>query len=107
MDAPHTDKPNHTPAGSRDALRGQALRRLKNRRDFRAHLSAYLLINVIVWGGWVMNGLNSGRWPAPWPVFLTFGWGIVIAFNAYSVYHRRPITENDVRREMEHHGRTS
>jgi hypothetical protein len=66
-----------------------------------------LLINLIVWTGWAINGLNSGRWQAPWPVFLTLGWGIVIAFNAFSVYHRRPITENDVRREMEHHGRTS
>ena len=34
-------------------------------------------------------------------VFLTLAWGIGIVMNAWEVYFRRPITEADVRREIE------
>ena len=37
-------------AGDEDALREQAVRRLKKRRDFHSHLFMYLLINVMLWG---------------------------------------------------------
>jgi hypothetical protein len=44
--------------------------------------------------------LSSHSW-WPWPIFVTLGWGIGIALNAWDVYGRRPITEADVRREMQ------
>jgi len=83
------------------ALREQALRRLKKRRDFKAHAFVYLLANVAVWSVWVTIGLTSHSW-WPWPVFMTLGWGIGIALNAWDVFLRRAISEADVRREMEH-----
>jgi hypothetical protein len=36
-----------------------------------------------------------------WPVFPMLGWGIAVAFNAWDVYGRRPLTEDQIRREME------
>lgn len=86
--------------GEPDALRDEALRRLKARRDFKAHAFAYLLINLVVWTVWLIIGLNSGSW-WPWPVFVTLGWGIGFAFNAWDVYLRKPITEADVASEIE------
>lgn len=34
-------------------------------------------------------------------VFPLLGWGIAVAFNAWDVYGRRPVTEDQIRREME------
>jgi hypothetical protein len=87
-------------ASSPELLREQALRQLKKRRDFTAHVFAYVLVNLVVWGIWFVIGLSSHSW-WPWPVFVTLGWGIGIAFNAWDVYLRRPITEDEVRRQMQ------
>lgn len=84
-----------------DALREQALRRLKKRRDLKTHALVYLLVNAVVWGTWAVIGVSSHSW-FPWPVFMTFFWGIGLVMNAWDVYLRRPITEDEVRREMEH-----
>lgn len=83
--------------------REQAVRRLKKRRDFRAHLTSYLVVNVAVWGIWTVIGVSSGSW-FPWPVFVTLGWGIGLAMNAWDVYLRQPISEEEIRREMDRLG---
>jgi fatty acid desaturase len=84
-----------------DALREQALERLKKRRDFKAHLFVYVLVNAVVWGVWLVIAASSHSW-WPWPVFLTLFWGIGLVMNAWDVYVRKPITEDEVRREIEH-----
>lgn len=88
-----------------DALRQQALRRLKKRRDFKTHAVVYILVNAVVWGIWAVVGATSHSW-WPWPVFVTLGWGIGLAMNAWDVYFRRPITEEELRHEIEHLGGT-
>ena len=79
------------PVGDRE----QALRSLKKRRDFTSHLVAFVVINAAVWAIWAMTG--SGY---PWPAWLTGFWTIGLVMNAWDVYLRRPITEDDVKREM-------
>jgi hypothetical protein len=103
MDANETDVAEEVVGSSPEVLREQALRRLKKRRDFKAHAFAYLLINLVVWAIWLVIGLTSHSW-WPWPVFMTLGWGIGVAFNAWDVYVRRPITEDELQREMERLG---
>ena len=90
-----------------EALREQALRRLKQRRDFKAHALIYVLVNAVVWTIWTIVALSSHSW-WPWPVFITLGWGIGLVMNAWDVYVRRPITEDELQREIAHlsqHGR--
>ena len=36
-----------------------------------------------------------------WPVFPLLGWGIGLGFNAWDTYGRRPISEEQIRREAE------
>jgi 2TM domain len=36
-----------------------------------------------------------------WPVFPILGWGIGVAANAWDVYGRKPITEDEIRREAD------
>ena len=87
-------------ATSPEGLRDQALRSLKKRRDFHTHAFVYLTINILVWGVWAIIGATSGGW-FPWPLWITLGWGIGLAFNAWDVYVRRPITETELQREID------
>jgi uncharacterized membrane protein len=80
-------------------LRSQAVRRLHLRRQFHAHLTAYVLVNVLLVAVWLVVAVTAGVW-FPWPVFPILGWGIGLAFHARSVY-ARPISEADIQREVE------
>ncbi|MHB8233163.1 MAG: 2TM domain-containing protein [Solirubrobacteraceae bacterium] len=79
------------PASERDA----ALLRLKKKRDLRGHAFAFVVINAAVWGIWAATGAGD-----LWPMWLTGIWAIGLVFNAWDVYFRKPITEEDVRREV-------
>ncbi len=84
------------------ALREQAIRQLRKRRDFRRHVMVYVLVNaflVVVWA------VTSGTGAFFWPVFPMAGWGIAVVANAYDVYLGSDFTEAEIRREMEHLGR--
>jgi 2TM domain len=39
--------------------------------------------------------------PPSWPIFPILGWGIGVAANAWDVYGRKPITEEEIRREAD------
>jgi hypothetical protein len=86
--------------GSSEVPREQALRQVKKRRDFQAHAFAYVVVNVVLWGVWAIIGVTSHSW-YPWPLWVTLGWGLGLTFNAWDVYFRRPITEQEIRREMD------
>lgn len=87
-------------ASSPEALREQALERLKKRRDFKAHALVYALVNTVVWGVWAAIGISSHSW-WPWPLFMTLFWGIGLVMNGWDVYWRRPITEQELQHEIE------
>jgi hypothetical protein len=93
-----TDDHEEVLGSTPDAIREQALVRLKKRRDFRSHLVVYILVNAVVWGTWVVIAASSGGW-WPWPVFLTLFWGIGVVMNAWDVW-RGDFTEAQVSREM-------
>jgi 2TM domain len=81
---------------SEDQLREQAIKVANKKRDFRTHLVAYVLVNALLVGIWAISG--AGYF---WPMWVIGGWGIGVAFNAWDVYGRRPMTEEQIQREME------
>ena len=81
-----------------DELRARAVRRLKKRRDFKAHLLMYVLVNaflVVIWAMTMPDGFF-------WPVFPIVGWGIGVVANAYDVFVAEDLTEDQIQREMDH-----
>jgi hypothetical protein len=82
------------------APRDRAVQQLKKRRDFLAHLLVYVLVNAFVVGIWALTG-DHGFF---WPVFLIGAWGIGLVMNAWDVYWRRDITEEDIQREIRREG---
>jgi uncharacterized membrane protein len=77
-------------------LREKAIERLKKKRDFQTHVLIYVAVNaflVVIWA------VTSGGFF--WPIFPILGWGIAVLANAWDVYGRRPISEEEIRREAD------
>ena len=83
-----------------EQLRKHALASLKRKRDFKAQIVVFVLINILLWGIWVIGGIE-GDFGFPWPVFATVGWGIGLVMQGWSIYHSGPPTEADVQAEVE------
>jgi 2TM domain len=84
--------------GSEQELRNQAVERLKKKRDFKTHVLIYVLVNaflIVIWA------VTSGGDTLFWPIFPILGWGVGLAANAWDVYGRKPITEDEIRREQD------
>ena len=76
--------------------REAAVKRVKARRDFKAHVAAYVIVNLFLVGIWALG--DRGFF---WPIWVMLAWGIGLAFNAWDVYFRKPISEEEIQREME------
>lgn len=77
--------------------RAAALKRLSERRDFGSNIVAYVVVNLALVAIWYFTGRGYF-----WPVWILGCWGIGLVLHAWSIWGRRPITEEDVRREMTH-----
>src|SRR5262249_2107361 len=77
--------------------RDRALAQLKKRRDPHGHILAYLLVNGFLVPIWAITGVHGFFWP----VLLMAAEGARLVKNAWDVYWRPEITEQDIRHEME------
>ena len=57
----------------------------------------YLAVNATLVAIWAITS-DGGLF---WPIFPILGWGIGLAANAWDVYGRKPITEDEIRQEQE------
>lgn len=88
------------PQGAQDAgdsLREKAVKRIKQKRDFRQQLLTYLAVNAFLVAIWAVSGAGFF-----WPVFPIVGWGLFgIVPHAWRVYGSRDeITEDQIQEEM-------
>lgn len=79
-----------------DELYREARRRVKDRREFWQHVVSYVIVNAFLIGIWAITG--GGYF---WPGWVLFGWGIRLVFHAWNTFGQKPITDEDIRREME------
>ena len=84
-------------ADREQVLRDKAVRQLKKQRDFRSHVLIYILVNTFFVVIWLLTDPNGFFWP----MFPIAGWGIGVIMNAWDVYGRQEITEQDIHREMD------
>jgi hypothetical protein len=84
---------------SDEELRTLAIRRLKKKRDFWAHLAAYIIVNAFLVGVWYFTSGRDGGYF--WPIWVMLGWGIGVAFNAWDAFARGGVSEEEIQREME------
>ena len=82
---------------SDESEREQARRRLQKKRKFVGDLVGYVVINLFLVGVWWVTG--AGYF---WPGWVMAGWGVLLILDAWDTYVRRPITNEDIERELRH-----
>lgn len=75
--------------------REQARKRVERKHKFRGDDVAYVLINAFLIGIWAFSG--AGYF---WPGWVLAGWGVMLALDAWNLFFRRPISEEEVDTEM-------
>lgn len=78
-------------------LRKRAHERLKQKRDFKMHVFMYVAVNAALVAIWAITS-DDGLF---WPIFPILGWGVGVAANAWDVYGRKPITDEEIQREAD------
>jgi hypothetical protein len=76
--------------------REAAVKGVKARRDFKTHVAVYVIVNLFLVAIWALSG--GGYF---WPIWVMLGWGIGVAFNAWDAYFKKPVSEEEIQREME------
>ena len=75
--------------------RGAALQRLKAKRAFFAHLATYSAVNAFLVIVWVTSDAANF-----WPGWALLGWGVGLMLHGWSAFLRKPISEDEMHREM-------
>jgi len=75
--------------------RGAAISRLKAKRGLQAHLVSYVVLNIFLVAVWAMSGRGYF-----WPVWVIVPWGLGLVMHAWTIYGQKPITEEEIQREM-------
>ena len=79
--------------------RKAAIDRLKNKRAFGQDLVAYVVVNGFLVLVWALTG--GGYF---WPAWVMGAWGIGLVMHAWTAFFQRPITEDEIEREMKRRG---
>jgi fatty acid desaturase len=73
----------------------EARRRVQHKRDFRAGLVAYVVVNAFLVVIWLLTGRGYF-----WPGWVLAAWAVGILLDAYNTWVRQPVSETDVEREL-------
>ena len=73
-----------------------AIERIRAKRAFRVHTTVYVAVNLLLVVVWALTGRRYF-----WPIWPLLGWGFGLGLNYWAVFLRRPISDDEIRREME------
>ena len=65
-------------------IREIAARRVRAKRRFYSHLTAYIIVNLMLVAIWYFTG--AGYF---WPMWVMLGWGIGLIINGVAVFSKR------------------
>jgi hypothetical protein len=111
-----TDHSPDAPADGDQLARQQAIRQIERRRRFRISTiwsAIAMVILVVIWaaseyhnaGGWPVHGFSQSSgihevWNF-WIVYPLGAWLLIVAAHAWTVYGNKPISESEIKREIE------
>jgi hypothetical protein len=78
-----------------DSAYEKARARALRKRKFRGDLAAYVVINLFLIGIWALSGFGYF-----WPGWVLAAWGMFLVLDAWEVFYRRDVTEEDIQREL-------
>ena len=79
-----------------ESLRTRAIAVLKKRRDFRAHLLVYVLVNAGLVSIWAATSADGCFWPLGPIVF----WGVGVVMNAWDAWYGDDFSEDKIEHQM-------
>ncbi|MGO9886352.1 MAG: 2TM domain-containing protein [Solirubrobacteraceae bacterium] len=97
-------------------LRELAVKELERKRRFRMHAISYAavcVVLIVIWaiteysnaGGWPTSGFSqSSSIPHEWNIWIIYpvlGLGLILGIDAWNTFGRKPLTEREIRREMD------
>ena len=110
------DSSSNDPAGSEQLARQQAIKQIERKRRFWATTVAAavgMIVLVVIWatseyhnaGGWPVDGFSQSSgihdvWNY-WIVYPFGAWVLLTAASAWFVYGHKPISEGEIKREIE------
>jgi hypothetical protein len=110
------DSSQNVPAAGEQLARQQAIKQIERRRRFwvRATMGTVaMIIVVIIWamteyhnaGGWPTQGFSDSSsipnvWN-DWIIYPAIFWALFLAADALLVFRNKPITETEIKREIE------
>jgi class 3 adenylate cyclase len=73
-----------------------AIERIQAKRGFWVHATVYVAGNLLLIAIWAIT--SRGYF---WPIWPLLGWGFGLGMNYWSVFLRKPISDDEIRREVE------
>jgi adenylate cyclase len=73
-----------------------AIERIEARRGFRVHATIYVAGILLLIAIWAVT--SRGYF---WPIWPILGWGVGLGVNYWAVFLRKPISDDEIRRELE------
>lgn len=72
-----------------------ARKRVERKHKFRGDVVAYVVINIFLVGVWALT--DRGYF---WPGWVLAGWAVFLLLDGWTVYFRRPVTNEEIDREL-------
>jgi hypothetical protein len=84
-----------------------AIKRIRAKRAFRRHATVYVAVNLFFIAVWALTRRGE-FWPIAltgrgefWPIWPVLGWGLVLGRHYWTVFRQRPISQDEIRRQIE------
>ena len=83
-----------------------AIKRIRAKRGFERHAMIYVAVNLLLIAIWALTEPGHAyRRHEPetdfWPIWPILGWGFGLAVHYWTVFRHKPISDDEIRREME------
>lgn len=104
------------PIDDEQQLRELAVKQLERKRRFGMHAVSYAavcVVLIVIWaiteyhnaGGWPTSGFSqSSSIPHEWNIWIIYpvlGLGLILGLDAWNTFGHKPLTEREIRREMD------
>jgi phosphate/sulfate permease len=112
----HADNETRVPADGDELARQEAIRQIERRRRFKISTATSAIGMIILVAIWAASEYhNADGWPAGgfsqssgihdvwnfWIIYPVIAWVLLTAVHGWFVYGRKPISESEVKREIE------
>ena len=83
-----------------------AIKRIRAKRGFERHAMIYVAVNLLLVAIWALTGSGHanhrhGAETDFWPIWPILGWGFGLGVHYWTAFHQKPISDDEIRREME------